>query len=96
VGYGQVMNSNDMEKLAKMAAKEAVSQTFLTPGMDISNPISVQGQFPFLRNLHCAARHARNFIIAACSARWLDAGYMFFGLASKVNAVPTSGAAPTR
>jgi hypothetical protein len=29
-----------------------------------SNPISVQGQFAFLRNLHYAARHARNVIIA--------------------------------
>ncbi|KRR21922.1 hypothetical protein [Bradyrhizobium retamae] len=58
------MNSADMEKLAKMAAKEAVSETFLTLGMDISNPISVQGQFAFLRNLHYAARHARNVVIA--------------------------------
>jgi hypothetical protein len=54
------MNAGKMEKLAKMAPKEAV----LTLGMDITNPISVQGQFAFLRNLHYAARHARNVIIA--------------------------------
>jgi hypothetical protein len=36
------------------AAKEAVLETFLTLAMDISNPISVQGQFAFLRNLHYA------------------------------------------
>jgi hypothetical protein len=58
------MNNADMEKLAKLAAKEAVSETFLSLGMDISNPISVQGQFAFLRNLHYAARHVRNVIIA--------------------------------
>jgi len=32
--------------------------------MDITNPISVQGRFAFLRNLHYAARHARNVVIA--------------------------------
>ena len=35
--------------------------------MDVSNPqsvISVQGQFSFLRNMHYAARHLRNVIIA--------------------------------
>ena len=58
------MNSADMEKLAKMAAKEAVSETFLSLGINISNSISVQGQFAFLRNLHYAARHARNVVIA--------------------------------
>jgi hypothetical protein len=47
-----------------MAAKESVSEAFLTLGMDISNPISVQGQFAFLRNLHYAARLARNVVIA--------------------------------
>ena len=40
------MNNSDMEKLAKLAAKEAVSETFLTLGMDISNPISVQTNSP--------------------------------------------------
>ena len=57
------MNAGKMEKLAKMAPKEAVSETFLTLGMDITNPISVQGQFAFLRNLHYAARHAHNVVI---------------------------------
>lgn len=28
----------DLEKIAKMAAKEAVSETFLSLGMDVSNP----------------------------------------------------------
>ncbi|WP_338688895.1 hypothetical protein V5279_25015 [Bradyrhizobium sp. 26S5] len=49
-----------------MAAKEAVSETFLSLGMDVSNPasvISMQGQFSFLRNMHHAARHLRNVII---------------------------------
>ncbi|MHC2462138.1 hypothetical protein [Bradyrhizobium embrapense] len=60
-------SNGDLERIAKMAAKEAVSETFLSLGMDVSNPasvISVQGQFSFLRNMHYAARHLRNVIIA--------------------------------
>lgn len=56
---------SDMEKLAKMAAKEAVSETFLTLGLDIKDPISVQNQFAFLRNMYYGARHVRNVVIAA-------------------------------
>lgn len=33
------------KRLAKIAAKEAVSEKFLSLGMNISNPISVEGQF---------------------------------------------------
>lgn len=84
------MNAGDMEKLAKMAAKEAVSETFLTLGMDISNPISVQGQFAFLRNLHYAARHARNVIIAGVLGAMVTGAGWAFWTGVKVNA-----AAPT-
>jgi hypothetical protein len=40
-----------MEKLAKIVAKEIVSETFLTLGLDIRDPISVQNQFATLRNV---------------------------------------------
>ena len=46
------MNAGDMEKLAKIVAKETVSETFLTLGLDISDPIPVQNQFATLRNVH--------------------------------------------
>jgi len=85
------MNNADMEKLAKLAAKEAVSETFLTLGMDISNPISVQGQFAFLRNLHYAARHARNVIIAGIVGALVSGCVYAFWTGFK--ATPTASAA---
>lgn len=54
--------------MARMAAKEAVAETFLTLGMDVKDPkavISVQNQFAFLRNAHYSFRHMRNAAIAA-------------------------------
>ena len=70
-----------------MAAKEAVSETFLTLGMDISNPISVQGQFAFLRHLHYAARHARSwagrvlpFALAAAMVATVAFSRMYLGV----------------
>ena len=54
------MNAGDMEKLAKIVAKETVSETFLTLGLDISDPIPVQNQFATLRNVHYSLRQARN------------------------------------
>lgn len=90
-----MMNSADMEKLAKMAAKEAVSETFLTLGMDISNPISVQGQFAFLRNLHYAARHARNVIIAGVLGLLVSgAGWAFWAGFKASAAAPSTISAP--
>jgi hypothetical protein len=77
------MNAGEMEKLAKNAAKEAVSETFLTLGMDVSNPISVQGQFAVLRNLHYAARHARNVIIAGVLGALVSGGAWAFWMALK-------------
>jgi hypothetical protein len=85
-----MMNSADMEKLAKMAAKEAVSETFLTLGMDISNPISVQGQFAFLRNLHYAARHVRNVIIAGVVGAIVSGGVYAFWAGFKASAAAPS------
>jgi hypothetical protein len=57
--------TDSMEKIAKMAAKEAVAETFLTLGLDIKDPVSVQGQFAFLRNLYYGTRQVRNVVIAA-------------------------------
>jgi hypothetical protein len=71
------MNNADMEKLA---AKESVSETFLTLGMDISNPISVQNQFAFLRNLHYSMRHVRNIIIAGVLGALMSGGVYAFWL----------------
>lgn len=59
------MVTHDMREIAKMAAKEAVSETFLTLGLDIKDPISVQNQFAFMRNLYYSVRHVRNVAIAA-------------------------------
>jgi hypothetical protein len=77
------MNNADMEKLA---AKEAVSETFLTLGMDISNLISVQGQFAFLRNLHYAARHARNVVIAGVLGALISGSVWEFWVGFKTSA----------
>ena len=91
---GEVMNAGEMEKLAKMAAKKAISETFLTLGMEISNPISVQGQLAFLRNLHYAARHARNVIIAGVLGALVRGGLYVFWTGFKANAAPPAVAAP--
>ena len=84
------MNAGDMEKLAKMAAKEAVSETFLTLGMNISNPISVHGKFAFLRNLHYAARHARNVVIAGVLGALVSGGVWAFWVGFKATAAAPS------
>ncbi|WP_029080732.1 hypothetical protein [Bradyrhizobium sp. th.b2] len=79
----------DLEKIAKMAAKEAVSETFLSLGMDVSNPasvISVQGQFSFLRNMHYAARHLRNVIIAGVVGAIVSGAVWAFWAGFKVSA----------
>lgn len=59
------MATHEMKELAKLAAKEAVAETFMALGLDIKDPISVQGQFAFLRNLYYGARHVRNVALAA-------------------------------
>ena len=48
------MSGADLEKLASLAAKAAVFETFMTLGLDIKNPIDVQNQFAFLRTLYSA------------------------------------------
>jgi hypothetical protein len=61
------MNACEMEKLAKLVAKETVSETFLTLGLNVSTPeaiLSVQNQFATLRNIHYGMRQARNVLIA--------------------------------
>lgn len=62
------MVTHDMREVARLAAKEAVSETFLMLGLDIKDPISVQNQFGFLRNLYYSARHVRNVALAAGAA----------------------------
>lgn len=53
----------DFEKLAEMVAERTVSKTFMSLGLNINDPISVQGTFAFVRNLQYAARQARNVAI---------------------------------
>jgi hypothetical protein len=91
------MNTGEMEKLAKMAAKEAVSETFLTLGLDISDPISVQNQFATLRNLHYSMRQARNVIIAGVLGAAVSGGVYAFWAGFKVSAAaPSTISAPVR
>ncbi|MBR1206629.1 MULTISPECIES: hypothetical protein [unclassified Bradyrhizobium] len=89
---------SEFEQVAKMAAKEAVSETFLMLGVDVSNPasvISVQGQFSFLRNMHYAARHLRNVIIAGVVGAMVTGAVWAFWTGFKVSAAssiaPISG-----
>ena len=81
-----------------MAAKEAVLEIFLTLGMDISNPTSVQGQFAFSSQSSLRPRHARNVIIADVLGAIVSGRVYAFWTGSKVNAAaPASiGSAPTR
>lgn len=65
-----------MQQMARMAAREAVNETFVALGLDIKDPISVQGQFAFLRNCYYSARHIRNVAIGAvASAAVTGIGY---------------------
>ena len=80
----------DMERMAKLVAKETVSETFLTLGMNISNPISVHGKFAFLRNLHYAARHARNVVIAGVLGALVSGGVWAFWVGFKATAAAPS------
>lgn len=59
------MATHEMREIAKLAAKEAVAETFMTLGLDIKDPISVQNHFAFLRNMYYAARHIRNVAVAS-------------------------------
>lgn len=91
-------NHSDMEKLAKMVAKETVSETFLTLGLDISNPISVQNQFATLRNIHYGMRHIRNVIIAGILGAAISGGVWAFWVGFKASAAApsTNIASPVR
>jgi hypothetical protein len=89
------MNSADMEKLAKMVARETVVETFLTLGLDISNPISVQNQFVFLRNLQNTMREIRNVIIAAVIGATVSGGVYAFWTGFKASAAAPSSAVST-
>lgn len=53
---------SDMQRVAEMAAKAAVQETFLALGVDITTPegvIRAQEDFGFLRTAHRAAVSAR-------------------------------------
>lgn len=70
------MVTHDMREIAKLAATEAVAQTFMTLGLDIKDPITVQNHFAFLRNMYYAARHVRNVALGAViSAAVTGVGY---------------------
>ncbi|MGY3535429.1 hypothetical protein [Bradyrhizobium sp. USDA 4452] len=84
---------SEFEQVAKMAAKAAVSETFLALGMDVSTPqsvISVQGQFSFLRNMHYAARHLRNVIIAGVVGAAVSGAVWAFWTGFKASAAAPS------
>ena len=90
------MNAGDMEKLAKAVVKETVKETFLTLGLNIDDPISVQNQFAFLRNLHYSMRHVRNTIIAGVLGMLVTgAGWAFWaGFKASAAAPPAVSARP--
>ncbi|WP_426526789.1 hypothetical protein [Bradyrhizobium sp. McL0615] len=92
------MNAGEMEKLAKMAAKEAVSETFLSLGLNVSTPdaiLSVQNQFATLRNLHYSMRQARNVIIAGVLGALVSGGVYAFWAGFKASAAaPATTSAP--
>lgn len=90
------MNSGEMERLAKAVARETVAETFLTLGLDIKDPVSVQGQFAFLRNLYYGARHVRNLVIAGVVAALVTGGAWVFwsGFKASVAAPISSVSAP--
>jgi hypothetical protein len=91
------MNAGEMEKLAKMAAKEAVAETFLTLGLDIRDPISVQNQFATLRNIHYSMRQVRNVIIAGVLGALVSGGVYAFWAGFKASAAaPSAVSAPAR
>jgi hypothetical protein len=92
------MNSADMEKLATMAAKEAVKETFLMLGVNISSPEAVQSaqnEFATLRNLHYSMRHVRNVIIAGILGMMVSGAGWAFWAGFKANAAaPSTVSAP--
>lgn len=81
-----MMNTGDMEKLARMAAKETVAETFLTLGLDIKDPISVQNQFATLRNIHYSVRHIRNVVIAGVIGAMVSGAVYAFWTGFKASA----------
>jgi hypothetical protein len=80
------MNTSEMQSLAKMAAKEAVSETFLMFGLDTKDPISVQNQFATLRNIHYGMRQVRNVIIAGVLGAMVSGGVYAFWAGFKASA----------
>ncbi|WP_431014543.1 hypothetical protein [Bradyrhizobium pachyrhizi] len=90
---------NELEQIAKMAAKAAVSETFLTLGLNVSTPeaiLSVQNQFATLRNIHYGMRHVRNVIIAGVLGAIVSGAVWAFWTGFKANAAapPATISAP--
>ncbi|WP_050384594.1 hypothetical protein [Bradyrhizobium pachyrhizi] len=81
---------NELTLIAKMAAKEAVSETFLTLGLDTKDPISVQNQFATLRNIHYGMRHVRNVIIAGVLGAIVSGAVWAFWTGFKASAAAPS------
>lgn len=93
------MSGGDFEKIAKMTAKETVTETFLMLGMDVSTPAAVQSaqnQFATLRNIHYSMRHVRNVIVAGVLGAMVSGGlYAFWtGFKASAAAPPVSIAKP--
>lgn len=86
----------EMKEMAKMVAKETVAETFLTLGLNIADPISVQNQFATLRNIHYSLRHIRNIILAGVLGAMVSGGVYAFWTGFKVNAAtPIAATAPS-
>jgi hypothetical protein len=92
------MNAGDMEKLARMVAKETVAETFLMLGVNISTPEAVQStqnQFATLRNIHYSMRQVRNVIIAGVLGLLVSgAGWAFWAGFKVSAAAPSTISAP--
>jgi len=56
---------SNLERIARMAAKETVEQTFLMLGMDVKDPIATQRTFAFLKNLQHSFYMIKRAAIAA-------------------------------
>ena len=91
-------NHSELREVASLAAKEAVKETFLMPGVNISTPEAVQSgenQPSTLRNIHYSLRHVRNVIIAGIPSVMVAGAIGAFWIGFKVSAAVPAPVAPT-
>lgn len=77
------MNAGDMEKLAKMAAKEAVSETFLSLGWTFRTQLPFEASSPSCETFTMPRVTPATSSLPVFSARSLAAACMRSGLASR-------------